>query len=261
MASKDTKYTSLNETLSAAGKSVFVRFYYDFKDTSISQEILADKLFRENPATTSKRQGFRIPRARHIFETGQQQDALKIIIASKKVDEKIKILAKQILIKEEIGELAKKDVEDEEFLNKVNNAIVYGGDVSFEYDNSPKAPKQKTEQVSAKYVRSQKVARNALMVANNLCEYDNTHYVFTRRNSDKYYTEPHHIVPLSASLDFPNVDLDREQNVVSLCSNCHNILHYGADFEKILRPLYEKRKELLKAIGVEISYEELKKYY
>ena len=53
----------------------------------------------------------------------------------------------------------------------------------------------------------------------------------------------------------------REQNVVSLCSNCHNILHYGADFEKILKPLFEKRKDLLKAIGVEISYEELKKYY
>ncbi|MDD7731030.1 MAG: HNH endonuclease, partial [Eubacteriales bacterium] len=85
--------------------------------------------------------------------------------------------------------------------------------------------------------------------------------VFTRRNSDKNYTEPHHIVPLSASADFPNVDLDREQNVVSLCSNCHNILHYGADFESILKPLYEKRKDLLKAIGVEISYEELKKYY
>lgn len=261
MVSNDTKYTSLNDTLSAAGKSVFVRFYYDFKDASISHEVLAEKLFRENPATISKRQGFRIPRARHIFETGQQIEALKIVIASKKVDEEIKKLAKEILIKEEIGEIVKKDIEDEEFLCKVNNAVVYGGDTSFEYDNSPKSPKQKTEQVSAKYARSQRVAKNALMKAGNLCEYDNKHYVFTRRNSDKNYTEPHHIVPLSASADFPNVDLDREQNVVSLCSNCHNILHYGADFEKILKPLYEKRKDLLKSIGVEVSYEELKKYY
>ena len=62
MVSNDTKYTSINETLRAAGKSVFVRFYYDFKDTSISQEDLAEKLFLENPTTTSKRQGFRIPR-------------------------------------------------------------------------------------------------------------------------------------------------------------------------------------------------------
>lgn len=54
MVSNDTKYTSLNDTLSAAGKSVFVRFYYDFKDTSVSQELLAEKLFLENPATTSK---------------------------------------------------------------------------------------------------------------------------------------------------------------------------------------------------------------
>ena len=261
MVSNDTKYTSINETLRAAGKSVFVRFYYDFKDTSISQEVLAEKLFLENPATTSKRQGFRIPRARHIFETGQQIEALKIIIASKKVNGEIIKLAKEILYKEQKSEIIKKDIEDEDFLYKVNNAVVYGGDARFEYDNSPRPPKQKTEELSAKYTRSQKVARNALMKADNLCEYNNNHYVFTRRNSDKKYTEPHHIVPLSASVDFPNVDLDREQNVVSLCSNCHNILHYGADFEKILKPLYEKRKELLKAIGIEISYEELKKYY
>lgn len=261
MASKDTKYTSLNETLSAAGKSVFVRFYYDFKDTSISQEVLAEKLFRENPATTSKRQGFRIPRARHIFEIGKQIEALKIVIASKKINEEIKNLAKEILAKEERSEIIKKDIEGEEFLCEVNNAVVYGAETSFEYDNTPRQPKKKTEQLSEKYIRSQRVAKNALTKAGNLCEYDNKHYVFTRRNSDKNYTEPHHIVPLSASTDFPNVDLDREQNVVSLCSNCHNILHYGADFEKILKPLYEKRKELLKAIGIEILYEELKKYY
>ena len=75
------------------------------------------------------------------------------------------------------------------------------------------------------------------------------------------YTEPHHLVPLSAQDKFPDVNLDREQNIVSLCSACHNQLHYGKDFENILKPLYEERKELLKLIGINISYEQLRTYY
>lgn len=261
MSGSDTKYISLEDTLSAAGKSVFVRFYYDFKDTTIPNDILADKLFRENPTTTSKRQGFRIPRARHIFETNQQIQALELIINSNKIDDAIKELAKEILSKEKAAECLKSDIEDEEFLSDVNNVIVYGKAVEFEYNNSPQRPKKKTESSSLRYPRSQIVAKNALAKANNLCEFDKTHYVFIRRNSDKYYTEPHHIIPLSADKDFPEIDLDREQNVVSLCSNCHNILHYGSDYEKILKPLYEKRKELLKAIGIDITYDQLRKYY
>lgn len=257
----DTKYVSLEDTLRAAGKSVFVRFYYYFKDTTIPYDVLAEKLYNENPTTVSMKQGFRIPRARHIFETGQQLLALEIIIDSKKVSDDIKEKAKEILISEQTSKFVNKDIEDDKFLDEVNNSVVYGNDCSFEYDNSPKKPRKKTESRTIKYVRSQSVAKNALLKADYCCEYDANHFVFKRRNSNKNYTEPHHLVPLSAVNEFPEIDLDREQNVVSLCSNCHNILHYGADFEKILKPLYEKRKDLLKSIGIDISYEELKKYY
>ena len=40
---KDTKYEDLNKTLAAVGKAVFVNFYYDFKDFSISKDELAKK--------------------------------------------------------------------------------------------------------------------------------------------------------------------------------------------------------------------------
>lgn len=43
---KDTKYEDLNKTLAAVGKAVFVNFYYDFKDFSISKDELAKKFFR-----------------------------------------------------------------------------------------------------------------------------------------------------------------------------------------------------------------------
>ena len=52
MGSNDTKYLSLEETLKAAGKTVFVKFYYCFKDMRISQDQLAKKLYAENPKST-----------------------------------------------------------------------------------------------------------------------------------------------------------------------------------------------------------------
>ena len=85
---KDTKYEDLNKTLAAVGKAVFVNFYYDFKDFSISKDELAKKILSENPGSKSDSQNFRIPRARHIFESGQEKEALRIIIESKRVDKK-----------------------------------------------------------------------------------------------------------------------------------------------------------------------------
>ena len=194
---KDIKYEDLNKTLAAVGKAVFVNFYYDFKDFSISKDELAKKILSENPGSKSDSQNFRIPRARHIFESGQEKEALRIIIESKRVDKKAVEKAKHILAKE------------------------------------------------IKY----------------LCEVDNSHFVFKRRNSSDNYTEPHHLIPLSTYRDFPGIDLDREQNIVSLCSNCHNMLHYGASYKEVLYELYVQRRELLKQIGIVVSFEQLVSYY
>jgi len=101
---KDTKYEDLNKTLAAVGKAVFVNFYYDFKDLSISKDELAQKILLENPGSKSESQNFRIPRARHIFELGQEKEALRIIIESKRVDPKAREKAKEILAKENIRE-------------------------------------------------------------------------------------------------------------------------------------------------------------
>ena len=44
--------------------------------------------------------------------------------------------------------------------------------------------------------------------------------------------------------------LDVEANIVSLCSYCHNLIHYGADAEIVIRELWEDRKEELEAAGI-----------
>ena len=262
MSSSDSKYGSLKDNLSAAGKEAFVNFYYDFKNTEMSQKELADKLFNENPRSRSKRQGFRIPRARHIFETGQEIEALKLIIDSSRIDEEVKQKARTILFDELRSSSARMDIEEEQTVNEIiNKEIIYSDKVEFEYDNTPKPPKQPDSGKTSRYKRDPEVAKHALAKANYLCEVSGNHILFKRKNSDINYTEPHHLIPLSASKDFPTIDLDREQNVVSLCSHCHNLLHYGADSEETLKYLYKLRKELLKCIGADINFEQLKKYY
>ena len=57
------------------------------------------------------------------------------------------------------------------------------------------------------------------------------------------------------------VSLDVEENIISLCSNCHNQIHYGIDKESILRRLYLCRKNDLIKSGIDISFEELLSFY
>ena len=258
----DTKYNNIAETLGAIGKRVFVDFYYDFKNPNISRDELTKKLIALNKSIKSEEQGFRIPRARHIFENNQQIEALEIIISSTRLDVETISRAKTILSNElKLKEKVKVDITDESNFVEVLNNNFDTSSVKKEYDNSPKAPKVKSKVTTSVYNRDRKVALNALAHADYKCEYEPSHQTFTRKNSDVPYTEPHHLVPLSASKDFPNIDLDREQNIVSLCSNCHNWIHYGANNETILRKLFDERKDGLKSIGIDITFEGLMKYY
>lgn len=125
-------------------------------------------------------------------------------------------------------------------------------------------PKEKTELVTQKGRKTPKrdrsVAINALIIAKHKCEIDQTHATFIRRNSSLPYTEPHHLIPL-AYFEMFEVSLDVEENIVSLCSNCHNQMHYGRDVRNLLNQLYSERVELLQKVGIHITFEELCKMY
>jgi 5-methylcytosine-specific restriction protein A len=100
----------------------------------------------------------------------------------------------------------------------------------------------------------------ALRYADFLCEIDGEHPSFIRRKNNHNYVEPHHLVPMKYSDDF-DVSLDVPANIVSLCSNCHNEIHYGRDYEQLVEKLYEKRKGLLQKAGINITLEQLKRMY
>ena len=110
------------------------------------------------------------------------------------------------------------------------------------------------------YPRSRFTALNALHIANNCCELNSSHESFIRKNSNEKYMEPHHLVPMCESEKF-TVSLDREENIICLCSNCHNEIHYGKRAKEIVTILYEQRKDLLKSVGIDISLTDLLKLY
>ena len=71
--------------------------------------------------------------------------------------------------------------------------------------------------------------------------------------------EPHHLI-LMAFTDYFGVNLDREQNIFSLCSHCHNQIHYGAreDVRRLLAKLFLSRQQAICGIlGRTITLEEL----
>lgn len=113
------------------------------------------------------------------------------------------------------------------------------------------------------YPRDVAVAQRALARAGHRCEADPTHPTFLRRSGRTPYTEPHHLIPLSFT-DYFGVNLDREQNIVSLCSHCHNQIHYGTreDVRALLAQLFRPRSEAIRAIlGREIDLEALYRIY
>ncbi|MDI7817368.1 HNH endonuclease signature motif containing protein [Clostridioides difficile] len=109
--------------------------------------------------------------------------------------------------------------------------------------------------------RDSQRAADALEHADYLCEYDNKDRTFLRK-SGKPYTEPHHLIPISKYHDF-DYSVDVMENIVSLCSHCHNLLHYGQFEDKIplLTKLYNERIAALRKCGLNLTLEQLKSYY
>ena len=131
-----------------------------------------------------------------------------------------------------------------------------------DYNGSPRKKEAKTAMNAAeRFTGSPSVSRAALENANFSCEVDCGHATFIKKSNGKPYTEAHHLIPLMYSESFPVYSLDNVANIVSLCSNCHNQLHYGKEVEPILKRLYEERKERLEEAGIGVTLEELLFFY
>ena len=77
-----------------------------------------------------------------------------------------------------------------------------------------------------------------------------------RKSNNKPYMEPHHLIPMAYQDNF-DFSLDIEENIVCLCSNCHNKIHYGQGNVELAIKLFNERKEALEKCGIIISEENL----
>ena len=135
-------------------------------------------------------------------------------------------------------------------------------DVSFveDFENPTQRAQPIIENGHKIYPRKREVALKAMKNADYCCELNPQHESFVRKNSNTKYMEPHHLIPMSQSEHF-EYTLDTPSNIICLCSNCHNEIHYGKNSEYLIEKLFVDRKERLERAKIPISFERLKKMY
>lgn len=111
------------------------------------------------------------------------------------------------------------------------------------------------------------VSKASLKKANYLCCGNPSHVSFLNKIGHPYM-EGHHLIPCTAAnasyyWNEYGVNIDCVENIVCLCPTCHRQIHYGAPEVRIalLSDIYEKQKEKLKAIGIDIDFNALKALY
>lgn len=150
---------------------------------------------------------------------------------------------------------------DQELIEEIDDTLLTLPTQEIEYNPEPKKRSEAIINSGKKtYPRDKKTAVNALTRANHNCEIEKSHSSFIRRSTNTKYAEPHHLIPMAYQDLFEN-SLDVEANIVSLCSNCHNHIHYGVDSEKLIKNLYIKRKQELEQAGIPISLDDLLSLY
>ena len=153
------------------------------------------------------------------------------------------------------------EIEDDAVVRSLSRDEFPEQEEDFVYIGAPKQVKEAVVKDGIRvFPRDRRTAAHALAHAHFTCEVDPAHPTFLRKRSDRPYTEPHHLIPLSFQDQF-DVSLDVEENIVSLCSRCHDEIHYGRDADRLIRKLYEERKEVLASAGIEITLDGLLSMY
>lgn len=165
-----------------------------------------------------------------------------------------------------------------EIINYVNLCI---NDCEYEFDsdeiensvfveNSNSYLEQmKLKSVAQGFVPEKKawISKKSIIDSNYQCVHNNNHKTFIT-NKGNPYMEGHHLIRCTKEIadkiwNKYARSIDTEFNIVSLCPNCHRLIHYGNKEEKkrILDDLYQKRITSLESIGINISLNELYEYY
>lgn len=126
-------------------------------------------------------------------------------------------------------------------------------------------PRDSTELISGttnQFSRNKRVGAHAIQLANYTCQIDSNHRLFISRKTKKNYVEAHHLIPIAYQAMFEH-SIDTIENIVSLCSSCHRMVHFGLDTSRIelLEQLYNRFKNQLRLVGTPIKFKDLLELY
>lgn len=112
------------------------------------------------------------------------------------------------------------------------------------------------------YPRSISEALLAKQNSNWTCELDESHTTFISAIDGNNFVEAHHLIPMSAQDNYSN-SLDFADNIITLCPNCHRLIHHAdiSTRNDAIDKLFDKRKHLYPSHGITIKRRILKNYY
>ena len=154
------------------------------------------------------------------------------------------------------------NTREDERLNDIINTEEFKIVKPFEYTDElvlRKDPRISQQGISV-YKRDRQKSINAIIHAHFKCEVDHSHLTFKKKSDGLPYLEAHHLIPMAQQDNF-EYSLDVEENIISLCSQCHNEIHYGKHADKLITKLYYDRIKLLKKKKMEVTLEKLLSYY
>lgn len=166
-------------------------------------------------------------------------------------------------ILEEIDLADNEDVLNQIFQSKAIAILPYDIDSDyFNIRNNRKPEFSPNSKGSSRFKTDPRITATAIKAADYKCEICNQHITFVSK-AGYNYTEAHHLIPMAAQKNI-KINIDRIENIVSLCPICHRGVHYGSKDvrEEILNKLVSLRKEKLKKCGMDIKGDQLlEKYY
>lgn len=153
------------------------------------------------------------------------------------------------------------DMEDEQ---EVKEASIYDSEEDIDRSNNREPILKSGLETNNRFSTDPRLAKTAIKNADYVCELcgkiEGSHSTFDSIHGTRYL-EAHHLVPMKAQKDYLSlgINLDRLENIVALCPNCHKAVHYGTRAEKVkyLRPLYDARISKLNELGIDIDFDVL----
>lgn len=159
-------------------------------------------------------------------------------------------------------ELTEDDTKCDDNQTKILSSYVYDiNSEKFKIQNN-REPISFQRGNTIRYKTNSRISKTAINISNYKCLYNEQHHTFKSKLGTEYM-EAHHLIPMSAQGDF-EVNIDRVENIVSLCPLCHSAIHLGEDSVRLdlLKKIYDVKKQELESVGLEISFGDLfSKYY